>query len=45
MSYRLRVSLNTDFSRLREVSIITDDTFPEQMQLLKAARDSMAVAN
>ena len=45
LSYRLRVRLNTDFSRLREVSIITDDTFPERMQLLKAARDSMALAN
>ncbi|MBO4463532.1 MAG: rod shape-determining protein MreC [Prevotella sp.] len=45
LSYRLRVRLNTDFSRLREVSIITDDTFPERLQLLKAARDSMAVAN
>ncbi|MBO7110009.1 MAG: rod shape-determining protein MreC [Prevotella sp.] len=45
LSYRLRVKLNTDFSTLREVSIITDDTFPERLQLLKAARDSMAVAN
>ena len=45
LSYRLRVRLNTDFSRLREVSIITDDTFPEYLQLLQAARDSMALAN
>ncbi|MCR4957883.1 MAG: rod shape-determining protein MreC [Prevotella sp.] len=45
LSYRLRVRLNTDFSRLREVSVITDDTFPERLQLLKAARDSMALAN
>lgn len=45
LSYRLRVRLNTDFSRLREVSIITDDTFPEHLQLLQAARDSMALAN
>jgi rod shape-determining protein MreC len=45
LSYRLRVRLNTDFSCLREVSIITDDTFPERLQLLKAARDSMALAN
>ena len=45
LSYRLRVRLNTDFSRLREVCIITDDTFPERLQLLKAARDSMALAN
>ena len=45
LSYRLCVKLNTDFSTLREVSIITDDTFPERLQLLKAARDSMAVAN
>lgn len=44
LSYRLCVKLNTDFSRLREVSIITDDTFPERLQLLKAARDSMALA-
>ena len=28
-----------------EVSIITDNTFPERLQLLKAARDSMALAN
>lgn len=45
LSYRLRVKLNTDFSRLHEVSIITDDTFPERLQLLKTARDSMALAN
>ena len=45
LSYRLRVRLNTNFSTLREVSIITDDTFPERLQLLKAARDSMALAN
>ncbi len=45
LSYRLRVKLNTNFSTLREVSIITDNTFPERLQLLKAARDSMALAN
>ena len=45
LSYRLRVKLNTNFSTLREVSIITDNNFPERLQLLKAARDSMALAN
>lgn len=45
LSYRLRVKLNTNFCTLREVSIITDNTFPERLQLLKAARDSMALAN
>ena len=39
LSYRLRVRLSTDFSRLRDVAIITDDTLPERLQLLKAARE------
>lgn len=41
LSYRMRVRLSTDFGCLREVSIITDDTFSERIQLMRAARDSL----
>ena len=44
LSYRMRIRLNTDFGCLREVSVITDDTFSERIQLMKSARDSMALA-
>ncbi len=45
LSYRLRIQLSTDFGCLRDVSIITDENFPERMRLLTAARDSLALAN
>jgi len=45
LSYRLRVKLTTDFSCLRDVSIITDENIAERLQILSAARDSMALAN
>jgi rod shape-determining protein MreC len=45
MSYRLKVKLTTDFGRLRDVRVITDDIFSERMQLMKAARDSLSVKN
>jgi rod shape-determining protein MreC len=45
LSYRLRVKLTTDFSCLRDVSIITDENIAERLQILTAARDSMALAN
>ena len=45
LSYRLRVKLTTDFGCLRDVSIITDENIAERLQILSAARDSMALAN
>ena len=45
LSYRLRVKLTTDFSCLRDVSIITDENIAERLQIRSAARDSMALAN
>lgn len=45
LSYRLRIRLSTDFGCLRDVSVISDKHFSERLQLLKAARDSLALAN
>lgn len=45
LSYRLRIKLSTDFGCLRNVSVITDESVAERMELLQAARDSMAIAN
>lgn len=42
LSYSLKVKLSTDFSCLRDVCIITDTDFPEEIRLITAARDSMA---
>lgn len=41
LSYRLRVSLSVDFSRLRDVCVITDTSFVERAALMHAAQDSI----
>lgn len=42
LSYRLKVHLSTDFANLRDVCVITERGFAERMQLLEAAKDSLA---
>ncbi len=41
-SYRLKVQLATDFTKLRDVCIITDKSFIERIQLERAAADSLS---
>ena len=41
LSYRLKVHLSTDFSCLRDVCVITEQGFAEQMQLRELAVDSI----
>lgn len=41
LSYRLQVRLSTDFSRLRDVCIINDETIEERLKLLRTAQDSI----
>jgi rod shape-determining protein MreC len=41
----LQLRLGTDFSCLREVFVIGDKRVGEQVKLLEAARDSMALTN
>ena len=43
LSYRLKINLSTDFSRLRDVCVITEKDFAERMRLHEAALDSMAL--
>jgi rod shape-determining protein MreC len=43
LSYRLKVHLSTDFSRLRDVCVITEQGFAERMELKEAAIDSLNV--
>ena len=43
LSYRLKINLSTDFSRLRDVCVITEKDFADRMRLNEAARDSMAL--
>ena len=43
LSYRLKINLSTDFSRLRDVCVITENDFAERARLHEAARDSMAL--
>ena len=45
LSYRLKIKLSVDFGCLRDVSVVTDRSFSERLQLMMAARDSMALAN
>ncbi len=42
-SYRLCVQLATDFSTLRDVSVIDNTLLKERIELMRAARDSMEV--
>ena len=41
LSYKLQVRLSTDFSRLRDVCVINDETIEERLKLLRAAQDSI----
>ena len=41
LSYRLKVTLSTDFGRLRDVCVINDTNTDKKLQLLRAAEDSI----
>ena len=41
LSYRLNISLSTDFTRLRDVSVINDREMDKKLELLRAAEDSL----
>jgi rod shape-determining protein MreC len=41
LSYKLQVRLSTDFGCLRDVCVISDQSFSERIRLQEAARDSM----
>ena len=41
MSYRLKVTLTTDFTRLRDVCVINDTEMGKKMEILQAAQDSL----
>lgn len=41
MSYRLRVKLSTDFGRLRDVCVIDNTALSEQIEVMRAAEDSI----
>ena len=43
LSYKLKVRLSTDFSRLRNVCVISDKSIAERASLMQAARDSVSV--
>ena len=41
MSYRLKVDLSTDFTRLRDVCVIIDTEMDKKLEILHAAQDSL----
>ena len=41
LSYRLNIQLSTDFSRLRDVSVINDREMDKKLEILHAAEDSL----
>ena len=41
MSYRLKISLSTDFARLRDVCVINDTEMDKKLEILRAAEDSL----
>ena len=41
MSYRLMVTLSTDFARLRDVCVINDKEMDKKLEILQAAQDSI----
>lgn len=43
LSYRLKLNLSTDFSKLRDVCVITDHDFAERIRLQEAAHDSLEI--
>jgi len=43
LSYRLSVTLSTDFGTLRDIAVIDNTPLKEQIDLMRAAKDSMQV--
>ena len=41
MSYRLKITLSTDFARLRDVCVINDREMDKKLEILRAAEDSL----
>lgn len=41
MSYRLKITLSTDFGRLRDVCVINDSEMEKKLEILHAAEDSL----
>lgn len=41
LSYRLKVRLSTDFGRLRDVVVISDESIADRVRLMQSARDSL----
>lgn len=41
MSYRLRVKLSTDFGKLRDVCVVDNTALSEQVEIMRAAEDSI----
>ncbi len=41
MSYRLMITLSTDFARLRDVCVINDREMDKKLEILRAAEDSL----
>ncbi len=41
MSYRLKITLSTDFGRLRDVCVISDREMEKKLEILHAAEDSL----
>jgi rod shape-determining protein MreC len=42
LSYRVQLSLSTDFARLRDVCVIDDAAMKERLEIMRAAQDSIA---
>jgi rod shape-determining protein MreC len=45
LSYRLQVQLYTDFGNLRDVCVIDNTHMHEQLEILRAAQDSLSTKN
>ena len=43
LSYKLKVSLATDFSHLRDVRVINNSSFKERIKIEQAAKDSLTM--
>ena len=43
LTYRLRISLSTDFGKLRDVCVIKDESSGERIRLLEATQDSLKI--
>lgn len=41
MSYRLKITLSTDFARLRDICVINDKEMDKKLEILRAAQDSL----